>query len=102
MRSAAICPRICGHAACNGRPLKADSIIHKVLKHCRGFAYDTFGTLEKSNVIHDQIMRKALWKVNDHYKQEVLATTAQFEAAIDEAISEVQPDMKPLFGADHG
>lgn len=76
----------------------AGNIIHNVLKHCRAFSYKKLGSSEKGKSIHEQIMRSALSKLNDHYKQEVLATREQFEAAIDEAISKVQPEMTPMFG----
>lgn len=44
-----------------------------------------------------RILKHALAALNSYYKQPVLATQEQFEWAINEAITKIEPSLKPLF-----
>lgn len=75
----------------------AERYKRKLLQHCRGSACDQCGTLDKADSVYNNIIRLALSKVNHYYQQEVLATTEEFEMAVDTAITELQPGLEPMF-----
>jgi hypothetical protein len=81
---------------------EAERILSKVGHHCRKYvATKRLGTQEEVDTItglRHKIMRMALAAINGYYQQEVKASPAEFEKAIDRAILETEPAMKPLFG----
>ncbi len=81
---------------------EADRVLGKVHRHCSRFATANFvGTqkqVDEGSKLSRKILGTALVMLDGQGKEKALATAAQLEVAIDEAISEVQSDMKPLFG----
>ncbi len=81
---------------------QADRVIEKVHRHCRQFTnaniVGTQNQVDENSRLTRRILGTALVMLDGQGEENALATRAQFEAAIDEAISEVQPELKSMFG----
>jgi hypothetical protein len=81
---------------------EADSALGKVHRHCSQFAKTKHvgvqNQVDESSRLTQKILGTALVLLDTQSEENVLATKAQFEEVVDEAINEVQPEMKLMFG----
>lgn len=89
-----------------GNYQQADRLFDKVSRHCHlhicGKRLLTQDSVDQSAALRSGVWRSALARLNHYYQQPTLGTPKELQEAIDVAMQQYAPDMKPMFGGEVG